>query len=512
MKTGNLPPPRILPSPAPIETPLSPPLAGRAWLPVTLGQYPPNNTRPVYSIVNFLRVEEQVTDNARLTSDSKDWDLISTSRLDTAITGPTHRSQFSFASTISYQNFLANHEFGLANMGLQSFGQVDIIRRLAGADAHAAISDILINPFGAGATARPTGQGQTRATTYDASGFVTPRFFNLVESLFRARRSHVQFNDIGPGGASGALTDATLDQLSGFVTTSTSEVRKWQMTVSGEDIRQGDTFRLYNGVYSLYVGEPNGIQAVGRFGYENISDPGITDLQGPIWSGGVILRPKGRSFIRVEYGQRYNKPTWDGNVSIALTSKLFVTGTYLRTLETLQARIHRSLTDITGQPPDPSLPVPNLPFPILLSLVNGTYLADDINGGIIYLIDPVDPTSVRPGENTGHAGEFLLVDGTHSKRRNLFTGLNDNSQSYRARYGRELSRTVNLGIEFGYGKSLQTSPPVANNQSFRVAFSLSYALTKRTEVTGTYSWARNVPDIGSHVTENVLGIRVIRRL
>lgn len=511
--TVNAPPPRIVaPNPPPVETPLNPPLAGRAWLPVTLGQFPPNATRPVYSIVNYLRVEEQVTDNARLTAANKDWDLISTSRLETAITGQTRRSQFSMAGTVSYQNFLSNQDFGLANVGLRAFGQVELLKRLAFADAHAAISDIQINPFGAGATARATPGGQTRATTYDAAGFITPRLFNLIETLFRARRSHVEFNDIGPGGGAGVLTEATLDQLSGYITTSTNEVRKWQMTVTGEDIRQGDTFHLYNGIYSLYAGEPNGIQAVGRFGYENISDPGITDLQGIIWSAGVIARPKGRSYIRVEFGERYNKPTWDGNLSIALTPKLFVTGTYLRTLETLQARIHRSLTDITGQPTDPSLPVPNLPFPILLTLVNGTYLADDINAGVIYLIDPVDPKSVRPGENVGHAGEFLVLDGTHSKRRNLFTGLNDNTQSYTARYGRELNRTLNLGIELGYGKSLQTSPPTSANQSYRVAFSLSYALTKRTEVTGTYSWARNAPDAGAAVTENVLGIRVIRRL
>ncbi len=124
------------------------------------------------------------------------------------------------------------------------------------------------------------------------------------------------------------------------------------MIASAEYLKQDQGFLLENAIYSLLLGPTDGTELVGRIGYEKIFDPGITDVKGLIWSSGIITRMGKFSAARVEYGHRYGKPTWNVSTTLAASAKLYLTGGYERTLETIQARLDRSLTDLTDRSPE----------------------------------------------------------------------------------------------------------------------------------------------------------------
>src|SRR5262249_31983297 len=134
----------------------------------------------------------------------------------------------------------------------------------------------------------------------------------------------------------------------------------------------------------FFLGHLQHSQLIARIGYESVEDPGITSLKGLVWSAGAVFRPLNIGFIRVEYGSRYLKPTWNGAFAFSITPKLYFTGSYVRTLETEQARLRRTLTDLTDQLGDFPIDAPIKPNIVSLDLINGTFLSDDLTFGLAW--------------------------------------------------------------------------------------------------------------------------------
>src|SRR5262249_52464397 len=157
-----------------------------------------------------------------------------------------------------------------------------------------------------------------RVTTWDGGSYVTHTFANFWDMLIRGRYTQVRFQDIGNAPIPASLNNADIDQLGGYLTTG-QHFRNYQITYSGERIEQHGGILLENVLGSVYLGDRDGLRVIGRFGYEKNIDPGITDLSGPIWSYGILARHGRASLLRVEYGQRYQRPTWSGSASLLFT-------------------------------------------------------------------------------------------------------------------------------------------------------------------------------------------------
>jgi hypothetical protein len=490
---------------SPAARPFSSALDRDYWLPVRLDPYPKTSRGRPTRIVPIVTLREEITDNAGLGSGSKTLDLVSTLEASFDLSSQTRRSRVSANGIFSLQKFLSTSDFDSAGIGFSGIGQLELLKRLLFLDASAAISDTLIIPLLTPATSRGTGANRSRITTYEAGPYLTTKVADLLDIYLRARRAVVQFKGLDGATLPPGVVDATFNQLSGAITTG-DHVRKYQMIVSGEYIKQRQGFLLYNGVYSLIYGEPNHLQILGRVGYESIFDPGITDLQGEIWSAGFISRPKRTSYVRVEYGHRYEKPTWDGTATIALSPKLLVAGRYLRTLESEQARIRRLLTGITAQPGDPSIGTPSIPEPLLLSLVSGTFLADDASVGISWLFDPVPTSSARPGAGTFYTGSYVTLGGAVGHRRSFPASTDDRGWSISGSLGRDLNRKLSALITLGYGDRRFVLPLVAQSKDYSARFTVSYRLSQNVTATGVYTWHKTAVRGSNPTFENVLGV------
>jgi len=503
------PPPLSLPKQAPRATaPFSNPLAGNNWLPFQLRSFPAVSQKPGITLAPTVTVREEVTDNVNLSAGDRKFESITTIDLGFDVSGETRRSRLSANGIIGYQKFLSASDFDTLSVAFSGLGQVELVKRLLFVDARASVSDILNDPGVSASTSRNSTVGRSRVTTYDAGPYLTTKVADLFDIYARARRARVEFQGVDNATLPPGLVDATFDQLNGQITTG-NHVRRFQMIASGDYLKQSQGFRQYNGIYTLIYGAPNALQAVGQFGYENIFDPGITDLQGAIWSAGLVAHPRQNgSFLRVEYGHRYNKPTWSVSGNVIITPKIVAVVTYQRLLETEQARIRRTYSEILGQPNDPYPGPPVLPTPILPALIAGTYLSDDSSVGLSWLISPPLGPTVRLREPASHNGTYLTVVAGNSLRRGLSSNTNARDRGVTVRYYRDLARQMSLTVDLGWVNRRTFLPVPEEFQEYRTEFNVDYYLTRTVRISGIYTWHQTAPRGASKVTENTIGISV----
>lgn len=450
------------------------------------------NTPGQFSIAPSIGLDEELTDNVFLTNSHRRADLITTISLGLNATADTRHTKFALVSEYSYQKFLRSSDLDGSGIGLAATGKEELINDFLFLEANASVSDEFTTAEFTPATARPSGAPQTRVITYDVGPHITTGISDLADLSLRARYASVGFENLGSGPAPVGLEDATFNQLVGYISTD-NHFRPYEMTARGEYLKQNGGEVLYNGLYSFYLGNSDGSRIVGRIGYESIKDPGITDLQGIIWSGGIILRPGRLSSIQVEYGKRYGKPTWSAAATVYLTPKLFLTGGYHRTFETAQARIYRSLGQIESDTDDTAISLPlGLPS-VRLDLISGTFLTDDYGGTLTWLIRA--PQADGPSTSLSLTGAVThRVDTLVDERVMNLGGL----------FHHNLSRKSYLEIGETYYRTLESGPLSPETSTFDSTVKFGYRVTNSVTAVAGYAHGSNVPAAGADIFENVV--------
>lgn len=87
----------------------------------------------------------------------------------------------------------------------------------------------------------------------------------------------------------------------------------------------------------------------GSVGHEKIDYPGLNPIHidGPTWSGGVIVTPDPASSLAISYGQKSGRPSLSVNASTALTSRILLTGSYSEILSTSAESAQAGLANST---------------------------------------------------------------------------------------------------------------------------------------------------------------------
>jgi uncharacterized protein (PEP-CTERM system associated) len=479
---------------------------------------PPAKLTAPFVFIPVLSFSEDLTDNVNVSSTDRDFDSISTLALSYQIAIQTRHSLFRGSGVLQYQKYLSTTEFDSFGVSGVGIGQVELVNRFLFADARYSTGVLFISPSVTPATSRGTAIPQVRFTTYDASPYLTTTVADFLDVLLRARRAVVRFDDFGNTPSPIGTERTTIDQGIGRISTGL-HIPKYEMIVSGEYLEQHDGLRLYNGIYSLYWGRATGTRLIARVGYENISDPGITDLQGLIWSAGITWSPEPLSRIHVEYGHRYDKPTWNGDAIYSLSGAIFVTASYNRNLESLQSRLRRTLPSITDQPTDSPIGIPVLPTPILAELVNGTALTDAFGFGMAWLIDP--PAAQNPLRDLSSArhtplnvsgfvspslGTSITIEGGSSRSRVVAANVESISQSITIRFLRAATRKLGFITTLGFGHNQTILPAPGQSDIYRCQIGASYLLTRTSTAEAAYTWQSRASGGGGRTTENVIGI------
>lgn len=472
---------------------------------------PAAHAAPV-TVVPTLQFEEALTDNANVSASGKDFDSISTLGLGFDVAVATRRTTFAMKGVVEYEKYIATSDLDSFGVNLIGAGRESLIHRFLSLDTEFSVSNEFTNRSLIPATSRLSAPGYARVITYDAGPTLTTKIGDHADVLLRGRYGGIQFENNSASAVPLSLNNARILQGTGLIT-SGNRIRRIETTLSGEYLKQNQGFLLYQGLYSLFVQIIDDIRVVGRAGYERITDPGITDTRGVIWSGGLIAKPGRQSSIRVEYGRRYNRPTWDVAIAYELTPKIALTGLYTKTLETEQTRLRRTLSEIKEPSADFPIGTPVLPDIIQPDLINGTFLSEDLNFALVYAIDPPYRWSPERKDNPDpHVGTQLAITGGLSDRKIFDTNTEERLLSTNATLTQEISRSLNLVVSADYQKTLEPRAPGLQNTLYRMQFGLTYRFNRTATASLTYTRQDNFTGNDGTIRENVLAFSLGKRL
>ena len=158
----------------------------------------------------------------------------------------------------------------------------------------------LWNRLGRGAMSL-TGQGQQQETDYGVSPTLTTDLFDLADLAVRATYAQVFFDDPVAGPSLTPLDDVALKEISGRIGTG-KRASLYEATVSANYLETDTDFQRRNIIGSLFLNLTGQFTAIGRIGYERITDPSIAQIRGPLWSAGGRYNLGKNSLVQVEYG------------------------------------------------------------------------------------------------------------------------------------------------------------------------------------------------------------------
>jgi uncharacterized protein (PEP-CTERM system associated) len=456
-------------------------------------------------------LDEGVTDNAFSTEEHKVLDSVTTTSLHFTTKGRTRHLTLDGEGRVGYNKYLVSPQLDGFAVDMSGSGSATLIDRFLTLDAVGAISDQPINRITIPATERTTALNTSRISIYEAGPTITTKIGHFADVKLQARYAEVNAGNPSSTPLPQGLSSSSILQGVGIISTSPG-IRPYAMTVTGEYFKQNQGFAEYNGLYSLFLGPPQGLRAIGRVGYESVFDPGITDISGLIWSAGGIWNSDKTGSVRVEYGQRYHEPTWSGSLSLALTPLLSLSGDYSKALETEQARLRRTLTQILEPVSGFPVSTPVTPQNISLGLINATALNEDFSLGLIWQIQPISPRrAVRSDDPYNLIGTRLELTGGFSKRLVLVTAEKEHFMFITLHYQQNLSRRLSFEMRTRAEKALATQPGDLQDLFVNTEWDLYYALNRQLDAAVTYVWQKNYLSNGGAIPENFISFGIRQR-
>ncbi|HVV26477.1 MAG TPA: hypothetical protein VHC40_00775 [Rhizomicrobium sp.] len=441
-----------------------------------------------FALTPALGVEEMFTDNVYVTQDDRKADLVSRLFGGGSLnvnTGPTF---LQVNGTASYDLYATASDLDGWNLDFNGNGHYDLVPDFLSLQAEGAVTQGYLSTYGTPAVTRNDGGNQIRLINYDAGPRLATELGDMADLVLNARYAQVLFDDLN--NTVSGLTNSSIYQGTGRLDTGTR--LDWlQLVTSGEYLQDDHDFSFYDGLETVYVRVLPLIRLIGRGGYESIRDPSISDLNNPIWTVGVEYTPMANSLISVEWGRRFNRPIWNVNARVQITDSLYGTARFLETVEPLNVRLNRSLTDIFAQSESAPPFVATQVFTINQDLVNLTSFNKQANGQLVYTWG----TQTVSVSADWLEQDFLQASAPVQNRQWSATG------AYTRQIAFDLSATLS-----GYYAHTFSSPVSGKNEVYQVGLSASYLANSTITLNGGYVYQgqHQLFTGGQQIDENVV--------
>lgn len=437
-----------------------------------------------------LGIEQIFTDNVRASSSDRDADGVTVlnARLQAILRSP--RINAAADVGLFYNEFWATNTLDNFNGNGTIVGRAEVLENLFFIDGIAQKQDVYLSPNDISASGLTTGQGSIQQKSYSVSPFVTAEVFGLADLLVRGNYAQVQFDRPVVGIAATLLTDVTVKQVGARITTG-ERSSLYEALGTAEYLETDQGFEQRNVIGGLFLHLTKAFSAIGRYGYERITDPTIADIRGPVWSLGGRYR-FGDSVIQLEYGERFGDTTYLADVNVALTPRLRVVGGYTDTLVPVQLTLVRSVTDLLDQDGNFNISVPTTPS-----------LPDPL------IVDAIvrDKSARLAASLTNDLQTYTLTVG-HNDR--FYPTLVDNEKSYvvdlilEEQLSRKLSYFIDLQFQDNYEVLLTRN----TSQVYRTQLSFFYQYNESMTFGGGYTWRFAASPGDLDIYENILRFSV----
>lgn len=454
-----------------------------------------------FRVTPTLSLEESVTDNVELVSAGKRPDSITSLIGQIIVLERTRRASLDLNSRISYDKYVSSGQFDAYHINLGGRGEFALLPDYLSLTSRIDINDVTVDNTTFAPTLPASSENQIRVSSYDFGGAFSSRFLNLADISLQGRYAEVQLAQrsdvleaITPTGVPIILPpDATILQGIGTIDTGTRS-RRLQSTASGEYLEENHGFLRYYGVYSLFTRLTPKTRVIVRGGYESTFDPGITNIEGIIWSGGIEYTAGLASTLRLEYGHRYDHASWDASMALAMTSKLFLIGSYSESLESEQVRLDRGFRTLVVAPTGFPVEVPIFPSVIDENLLGETRLSRDLDVGLVWDSEP----------------RRLALTGTLNRRDFFTTPSIERFLVLNARYQERVTPQLQFTLASGAERSLNTAVSQFRETTYRSELEFSYEVNSKFTFTANYTWEKHYGTEGASTPQNVVKFTVSR--
>ncbi len=439
----------------------------------------------------ILGIEQIFADNVRASADDRDADGITvlSARL-RATVQTSHLNAFADVG-VSYNEFWATNALDNLNGSGTVAGRGEILSNLLFVDVIGSKQDVYLSPEDVSASGLTTGQGTLQQTDYGVSPFITTEVFGLADLLVRGNYAQVQFDKPVVGIAATLLTDITVKQAGAKITTG-QRSSLYEAIGTAEYLETDQGFEQRNVIGGLILNVTGNLSAIGRVGYERISDPSFPVIRGTIWSLGGRFRLGDDSIVQLEYGRRFDDNTYLGTINLALTPYVRVTGNYTDTLTPIQLTLVRSVTDLLNQEGNFVITPPNspsIPDPLLLD----TIVRDkEARLGLAYQKDLRTITLTL-----GHSDRFFPI--IQEDESFYVVGVTVEEQ---------LSRRLEYFVNLQYQDNYATITTRNTTQIYQTDFQLLYQYNQDVTFGGGYTWRLEASPDDVDVYENILRFSV----
>jgi hypothetical protein len=440
-----------------------------------------------FSVIPMVGLQETFTDNVFLTPNNKQYDFITRPIVGAAV---DYRGGPALASMIGHVYYDAyareGSQSGLGGDALTA-ASYQLVPNFLALEADGAMTNGNITTFGTPAFDRVGPANRLQIGLYDVGPHLTTSIDDFADLDVVGRFGQISFLN-AKNLPAGAPTAATF--LNGAANLDTGERFTGYESISQASVERDDRgFEAYNGEESLFVRIMPQIRIIGRGGYDNVIQPGIINLNAPMWSGGVQVTINQQSSFTIERGERYDHVAWTGDLRLQLSDGLVADGSYVEGLETQLIGINNTFVSFIS----PAVPAPS-------QLIQSAFL---FNGNI----DSQTALARVATLNLAYQWETQRITFTSSWYDRLFvvSNLRDQSVVSDVGYLRSIAPDLALSIGFDYWRTLE-NPFYGASQSYRGVLSLQYVINPSMQLVGGYAHQQQeqLTGGGPTVTENIL--------
>jgi uncharacterized protein (PEP-CTERM system associated) len=448
-----------------------------------------------FSITPKLGVQESFTDNALLTASNMRSDFVTRLNASAIVNVDTGRTKATIDSAASYDQYANNSDLSGWSLYGNGNGAYTVIPGALSLEAEGSITNGTVSTFGTSAIDRSGTVGRVQLATYDVGPRFTTTLDDFADVNLLGRFAQVLYNSSDTSNVMALPADSSIVDIVAVLGTGT-RFPWYELTTTGNYERDDHGFQLYNGLQSGFFRVMPELRLVARAGYDDITQPGVVDIRAPIARGGLELSINRLSKITVEGGVRYNHATWNADVYLQFSDRIYFTGRYFEILEPAQIQIHNSFSDFVNM--SRLLPTPIAPenFAVTGNLYNQTSLSKTAEARLVYQWE----------------ADSISLDASWDDRRFLATNDHDRVLTGNAAYYRRIAPDLVAEVRASYAQTF-ASPIYGASSSYGGELSLSYDINSQMVARAGYATNQQTQTSPLHqsLSENVIFAAVERR-
>jgi uncharacterized protein (PEP-CTERM system associated) len=450
---------------------------------------PPIFLRPI------LGLQEDYTDNARLTEGDKQSDFVT--RAMAGLDGSVNlgRLQGSLSGSYAYDWYARDSAQNGKSVVASAAGTYSLLRDRLWIEADGTVTTGYTTTFGESAVNRSGVDGRAQVGIYRIGPQFQTTVGGVVDVAAAASFGQVFYSNADSLTAPLLPSDDNIYQVSGRIDTA-DHLGRLELLTTAQMEQDNHGFHTSNAVESFYYRVAPRVRVIARAGYESVYQTDTVDIDAPLLSAGFEFRPSPDSIITIEGGERYKHTAWDATVLLKLTRLATLSGYYRESFAPDQLYVAGSFADFVSF--TASLPAPLIPT--TLTPQENLYNEASFNKTGVVRLNLENPVNQ------------VVFEANWTERRFVTTDTRDRTLTGYATYARKLRPDLTLVLNGNYGRTF-ASPIYTPSENYGGSATLLYAVNSTVDVRGSYAHTegRLLEGAKTRYAENVVVLAITKR-